>query len=90
MDISILKAAMEKDQVLLQENHMDNFLPCYIGTAMNGQIHCRHKGSGAPPPNQPNQLIPEWTPNLTSMPLVSTCENAGDHTFTFVAMLAID
>jgi len=47
-----VKAATERHSAMVRENQTDGCLPCQNGTAKNPQTRWRHKGTGAPPPQQ--------------------------------------
>jgi len=56
-----VKVAMERHRAMRRENQTDGCLPWENGTAQNTQTRWRHKGMGAPPPEQLRQPTPEMT-----------------------------
>jgi len=74
-----LKAAMERHPAMLGANQSDGCLPGQNGTARNPQTGWRHKGTGAPPPEQLRQLAPEPMPQPPKTPLVPPGNNEAAH-----------
>jgi hypothetical protein len=58
-------AVIEWHQVMVCENQLDGYLPCYNGTTKNLQTLWRHKRMGAPPADWLRQLTPGLTPPIT-------------------------
>jgi len=64
-----LKAAIERHQAILCQNHSSGFLPCQNVTVKNLQTRWRCKGTGAPPHarrRQPMPPLPGTPPAPTS------------------------
>jgi hypothetical protein len=66
------KAAMERHQAMLRQNHMARCLPWHTGPVNNPHTHSRCKGTGVHPPNQQTQPTREQTP---PMPVIAPTAN---------------
>jgi len=47
----MVKAAIEKHEAMLRQNHTASCLPCQNRTAKNPETRWKCKGTGVPPPN---------------------------------------
>ena len=72
-----VKAAIQRHPAMLHHNQTPGGLPCQNGTAINLQTRWRCKGTGAPPPAQRRERIPEPTPPLPCTPPVPTGNTSG-------------
>jgi len=76
-----VKAAMVWHPGILWEHHMDGYVPCQNGTALNPQTLWRHKGICAPLPDwhRQRQVTQEPMPLLAVMPSVPASYNVQAH-----------
>ena len=72
-----VKAAIQRHPAMLRQIQTLGFLPCQNGTAMNPQTLWTCKGTGAPPPFQCSELIPEPTAPPAGTPPAPTGITSG-------------
>jgi len=69
-----VKAAIERLQAMLHQNHTAGCFPCHNGTAKNPQTCWGHKDTGAPTPDRCRQPTRELTPTQPE-PSPTPCGN---------------
>jgi len=72
-----VKAAKQRHPAMLRQNQTSGCLPCQNGTTKNLQIRWSRKGTGAPPPAQRREQIPEPTPSPPGIPPAPTGITSG-------------
>jgi len=72
-----VKAAIQRHPAMLRQNQTSGCLPCQNGTAKNPQTRWTRKGTGAPPPAQCRERIPEPTPPPPGTPPAPTGNTSG-------------
>jgi len=72
-----VKVAIKRHPAMLRQNHMSGCLHCQNGTTKNPDTCWRHKGTGAPPPDQRRQPTPAETPPLPGTPSALAVNNCG-------------
>ena len=72
-----VKGAIQRHLAMLRQNQTTGCLPCQSGTAKNPQTHWTRKGTGAPPPAQRRERIPEPTPPPPGTPTAPTGNTSG-------------
>ena len=73
----MVKAAIHRHPAMLRQNKTSGCLPFQNGTAKNPQTLWTSKGTGAPPPAQRRERIPERTPPLPGTPPTPTGNSCG-------------
>jgi len=72
-----VKAAIQRHPAMLRQNQTSGCLSCHNGTGKNPQTCWTRKRTGAPPPTQGRESIPEPTPPPPGMPHAPTGNTSG-------------
>jgi len=83
-----VKAAIQRQPAMLCQNQTSGCLPCQNGTAKNPQTRWTRKGTGAPPPAQRRERIPEPTPPPPGTPPAPTGNTSGAQTAEIITLPA--
>jgi len=83
-----VKAAIQRHPAMLRQNQTSDRHPCHNATAKNPQTHLTCKCTGAPPPAQRRERIPEPTPPPPGTPPAPTGNTSGAQTAEIDNLLA--
>jgi hypothetical protein len=72
-----VKASIQRHSAILRQNQISSCLPCQNGTPENLETSWRCKGTGAPPPAQRREQIPEPTAPPPGTPPAPTSNTSG-------------